>query len=91
VLAEDDRFEPVDARAVPPGVRRQTGLGAGLREKRLGVPPPLGGHLRQQQAAPNPLLDDQSVAADLDAGRVNRIDRLERILKWLGKWTRRRK
>ena len=65
-------------RAVLPGVRRQARLPAGVRQKLLAVPSPLGRDLRQQQAAPAALLDHQAMAADRRWRRVARIDRFER-------------
>ena len=58
-----------DARAGP-GVRRQAGLHAEVRQVLLRVPAPLDRHLRQQQPAAAHELDDQAVAPHLDAPEV---------------------
>src|SRR5262249_32319899 len=74
-LAEHLRLESKQLRGVLPRIVRQSGFAAGLGEKRVGVPLPLGRGLRQQKTPMPALLDEQTMAADLDLPR--RCDRLE--------------
>src|SRR5207253_8657232 len=61
-----------------PRVLRQPGLDADLLEEFLRAPTPLGSDLRQQEAAPDSLLDVEAVEADLDLrGRRDPLPRPE--------------
>src|SRR5215470_3960842 len=68
-FAEHFGLEPIDLRAVLPGVFWQSGLVTRVREKHLRVPVPLGRDLRQQQATLPALLDNETVTADFDVAR----------------------
>ena len=61
-----------------PGVRWKSSLETGLAEQLFGRPSPLDCHLRQEQAAPEPVLSDEAVAADGDGCRIARINVFER-------------
>src|SRR5512146_949444 len=59
-------FQQVRAPLRPPVPRRQAGLEAELLEELGDAPPPLDGHLGQEEAATPPLLDVEAVLADDD-------------------------
>src|SRR5579862_8830418 len=76
-LSEHFCIEPEQLRATRwPRVTGQTRFLARLLDKRLRVPFPLSGDLRQQQPAFPSLFDDEPVKANGDV--VERRDRLER-------------
>src|SRR5258708_18233886 len=77
-VAEDDRREAIDLRAAPPGIGRQSGLRAGVRQELQAIPAPLDRDLRQQQPPAVSLFDDEAVAADLQGPQIERVDLLER-------------
>ena len=77
-IAEDFRLESINERAALPGVGREAGLAAGMREKLQAIPAPFGRDLRQQQTASLALLDDEPVASDDDRAGIARIDLFER-------------
>src|SRR5512133_1025996 len=55
-----------------PGVDRQAGLQAGLREKRLAIPSMLQWHLRQQKPATAFHANDEAVPPNLNLFRTHR-------------------
>ena len=71
-VGKDLGGKSLDSCALTPGVRRQTGFAAGLLEKSFPVPTIFSGNLRQQQAAANPIRDEQTVAPDFHCLGMNR-------------------
>src|SRR5258708_37050923 len=76
-VAEDDRREAIDLRAAPPGIGRQSGLRAGVRQELQAIPAPLDRE-RQQQPPAVSLFDDEAVAADLEGAEIHGVDLLDR-------------
>ena len=70
LLAKHLGGEPIDGGAALPGFGPKSGLDAGLTQKLLARPAPLGRHLRKQQAPPRARLDDESVhgRSTIDSG-----------------------
>ena len=78
MLGEDVRgeAEEVDS-GLAPRVRGETRLAAGVGEEGLAVPAVLHRDLRQQDAAPAPVADEEAVPSHLDVLGADRLERAE--------------